>query len=51
MPRYALAAFPAFAGIADRLGRRGTRALVVVFALGQWWFVSWAFTGPGAQPP
>ncbi|HEX8939036.1 MAG TPA: mannosyltransferase family protein [Candidatus Limnocylindrales bacterium] len=45
MPRYALLAFPAFAAISERLGRRGTVVLVLVFAVAQWFFVGWAFTG------
>ena len=51
MPRYALAAFPAFAALAARLGRRGTLALGIGFALAQWFFVSWAFVYPHVQPP
>ncbi len=51
MPRYALVAFPAFAGLAARLGRRGTLALGIGFALAQWFFVSWAFVYPHVQPP
>jgi len=51
MPRYSLVAFPAFAGLAERLGRRGTLVLVVVFALAQWFFVSWSFLYPHVQAP
>ena len=51
LPRYAVIAFPAYAGLSRALGRRGTVALVVAFALAQWLFVSWAFALPGAQPP
>jgi hypothetical protein len=51
MPRYSLVAFPAFAGLAKRLGRRGTLVLVVLFALAQWFFVSWSFLYPHVQPP
>jgi hypothetical protein len=35
MPRHALAAFPVFAFIADRIGRRATIVLLVLFALSQ----------------
>ena len=48
--RYALPAFPAYAGMADRLGRRGTLALVIVFALAEVWFASWTI-GQGRVPP
>ncbi len=41
-PRYMLVAFPAFAGLSQRLGRRGTIALLIVFALGQWLFVRYS---------
>ncbi len=51
MPRYSLVAFPAFAGLADRLGRRGTFVLAGGFALAQWLFVSWSFVYPHVQPP
>lgn len=51
MPRYAPCAFPAFGGLAERLGRRGTLALALVFALVQGLFVSWAFVYPHVQPP
>lgn len=51
MPRYCLVAFPAFAGVAERLGRRGTILLTVGFAVAQWFFVSWSFVYPHAQPP
>lgn len=51
MPRYSLVAFPAFAGLAERLGRRGTLLLGIGFALAQWSFVSWAFVFPHVQPP
>ena len=51
MPRYSLIAFPAFAGLAQRLGRRGTFLAAVAFAAAQWWFVSWSFVFPHVQPP
>lgn len=51
VPRYALVAFPAFAGVAERLGRRGTIALVVVFALAQVAFAAWAVPAIGSQSP
>lgn len=51
MPRYCLVAFPAFAGLAERLGGRGTLLLAVGFAIAQWFFISWTFVYPGAQPP
>ncbi len=51
MPRYALMAFPAFAGLAERLGRRGVLLLTLAFALAQWFFVTWAFVYPRVQPP
>lgn len=51
MPRYCLVAFPAFAGLAERLGGRRTLLLTVGFAVAQWFFVSWTFVNPGAQPP
>jgi hypothetical protein len=51
LPRYAVVAFPAFAGLSGVLGRRGTLALVVALALAQGLFVKWAFAMPGAQPP
>jgi hypothetical protein len=35
MPRYALAAFPAFAGFATVTGRRGSVVLTILFAIGQ----------------
>ncbi len=47
MPRHALMAFPAFALLGERLGRRGTIVLTIVFAAMQIWFVSVAF---GAHP-
>ncbi len=51
MPRYSLVAFPAFAGLAQRLGRRAAQVLVVLFALAQWFFVSWSFLYPHVQAP
>lgn len=50
LARYALPAFPAFAGLAAYLGRRTTLALVVAFAIGQIVFVAWTM-GPGAIAP
>ncbi len=55
MPRYALAAFPAFGGLAllaQRLDRRLVVALAVVFAVGQVLFAAWAMAAPplGAAP-
>lgn len=47
MPRHALMAFPAFGLLGERLGRRGTIALTILFAVMQIWFVAVAF---GAQP-
>ena len=47
MPRHALVAFPAFALLGERLGRRWTVILAVTFALMQVWFASVAF---GVQP-
>lgn len=49
MPRYALAAFPAFAGLASLGGRRGTAVLLVVAAIAQIAFVAWSFP-PGGRP-
>jgi len=43
MPRYAVAAFPAFAGLASVAGRRGTILLTILFALGQVFLVYAAF--------
>jgi hypothetical protein len=48
MPRYALSAF---AGLAERLGQRGTFVLALGFAFAQWFFVSRAFVYPHVQPP
>ena len=39
------------AALAAQLGRRGTLALGVGFALAQWFFVSWAFVYPHVLPP
>jgi hypothetical protein len=50
MPRHAMVAVPAFAAFADRLGAKLSAALLVVFALGQVWFVHLAFT-PGLHKP
>ncbi len=43
MPRHALMAFPAFGLLGERLGRRGTILLTLVFAALQLWFVAVAF--------
>lgn len=51
LPRYALAAFPAFAGLALRFGRRGTWALAGCFALGQIAFIAWMIAVPYGQAP
>ncbi len=51
MPRYALAAFPAFAGLALLFGRRGTWAIAGCFALAQIAFVAWMIALPGGQAP
>jgi hypothetical protein len=51
LPRYAVVAFPAFAGLSERLGRRGTALLLVAFAAAQWYFVQWAFVGPLRAAP
>ncbi len=51
MPRYALVAFPVFALLGLRLGRRGTIVLAIVFAIGQAAFVYSAFDGPAATAP
>jgi len=50
MPRYTLAAFPAFAAFAERLGPRGSLAAAIVFAVAEVLLVSFAF-GPGPHPP
>ena len=50
MPRYTLAAFPAFAVLAERLGPRGSAAAAIVFAVAQALFVSFVF-GPGPHSP
>ncbi len=43
MPRYALAAFPAYAGLADVAGRRFSAVLVAIAAIAQIAFVAWSF--------
>ena len=48
--RYAMPAFPAYAPISDRLGRRGTIALVIVFAVAEVWFASWTIGPPHIAP-
>lgn len=51
MPRYAMVAFPAFAMIAWRLGRRWTLVAVVAFAMLQVWFTWLSFEPvPSATP-
>ncbi len=51
MPRYSVVAFPAFAGLAERLGRRGTLVVVILFGFAQWFFVTWSFLYPHVQAP
>jgi mannosyltransferase PIG-V len=51
VPRYAILAFPAFAGLASRLGSRTTLALVVAFAIAQVAFVGWVLPPTGTQAP
>jgi hypothetical protein len=43
--RYALPAFPAYAGLASRLGRKSLAALVVAFAVGEVLFGAWTIGG------
>jgi hypothetical protein len=50
-PRYALAAFPAFAGLAFGLGKKGTLFLAIVGIALQWWFVTLTVATRGAVPP
>ena len=50
MPRYCLAAFPAFAAFAERLGPRGSLAVAIVFVVAEALFVSFALS-PGSNPP
>ncbi len=50
MPRHAMVAFPVFAGLASRLGKRGSILLLIVFAVGQILLIQMSF-GPDAQPP
>ncbi|HYO42382.1 MAG TPA: hypothetical protein VES19_04220 [Candidatus Limnocylindrales bacterium] len=49
MPRYALVAFPAFAMLADRLGRRAGLVLLGAFIAGQVLFARWV-VGGSIQP-
>ena len=49
-PRYALAAFPAFAGLALGLGRKGTLLLIAAGVALQWWFATLVFVGQGVPP-
>jgi len=51
MPRYALASFPAYAGLASRGGRRVTLGLLVAFAIAQAIFVSLSFPDLGHGLP
>ena len=51
MPRYALAAFPAYAGLASAGGRRLTVVLLVVSAVAQAWLVSLSFPSVGHGIP
>ncbi len=51
VPRYAVVAFPAFAALAERLGRRWTLVLLGVFMLGQVVFARWVFEGPIGSAP
>ena len=48
--RYALPAFPAYAGLAASIGRRATIALVALFMVGQLVFFAWTL-GAGAIAP
>jgi hypothetical protein len=52
-PRYVLMAFPAYAGLAERLGRKGTTLVGVAFALLQVVMIAQAFPGgsTGRIPP
>jgi len=50
MPRHSMVAFPVFAVLASRLGKRGSIAVLVVFAIGQILMIRMSF-GPDAQPP
>jgi hypothetical protein len=52
-PRYVLVAFPAYAGLAERLGRKGTILVGVAFALLQVVMIAQAFPGGtvGRTPP
>ena len=50
MARYSLAAFPAFAAFAERLGPRGSLVAAIVFAVVEALFVGLAF-GPGPHSP
>jgi hypothetical protein len=50
MPRHAMVAFPVFAVLASRLGKRGSMLVLVLFAIGQILLVRMSF-GPDAQPP
>lgn len=44
-PRYALLAFPSFAGFASRLGRWGTSVLLISFVIAQCLCVRWVIAG------
>jgi hypothetical protein len=50
MPRHAMVAFPVFAVLASRLGKRGSIVVLIVFAIGQILLIRMSF-GPDAQPP
>jgi hypothetical protein len=50
MPRHAMVAFPVFAVLASRLGKRGSILVLIVFAIGQILLIRMSF-GPDAQPP
>lgn len=51
IPRYAVVAFPAFAGLAGPLGRRGSTVLVTLFVLAQVAFAAWVVPARGTQAP
>ena len=51
MPRHAMVAIPAFAALADRLGPKLSAVLLLIFAIGQIWFVNFAFAPITRNPP
>ena len=51
MPRYCLAAFPAFAAFAERLGPRGSLALTILFVVGEALYCVGFAWSPGMSPP